>query len=183
MAKINAKGDPCMYCRYREVSPVCIGKHRQLNKDEMTKEHLIPKSLLRDPKFKAKWMITFQPSEAPNVDISCYKCNNLKNQLADLPFVWKLQYLSKYNISLKNERSLIRTLNCVNSPIPITKSQRFVIQCILRGDFEWVNPTECLFLFHQSSVRMTEGKIVEVNSTRQKIPRKIKKRFSLEQGT
>ena len=184
MVKSTRREILSMYCRYREVSPVCIGKHRPLDKNEMTKEHLIPKSLLRDPKFKAQWMITFHPSEALNVDISCHKCNNLKNQLADLPFVWKLQYLNKYNISLKNERSLKRTLDyqntCGSGPVPKVRS--LAIQCILRGDFEWINPQECIFLFHQSSVRMTDGKIVEINYNSQKLPRKLKKR-SNEEGT
>lgn len=163
-----------MYCRYREVSPVCLGKNRPLLKEEATKEHLIPKSLLRDPKWKAKLMITFNPSDAPNVDISCTKCNHLKNNLADVPFVWKLKYLQKYGISLKNKRSLERSLPFLEKVHPREKES--ILQCIQRGDIRTINETECLFVFHHTFVRLTQGEITEVQYGEAKLPRKLKKK-------
>lgn len=162
-----------MYCRYREVSPVCLGKNRPLLKEEATKEHLIPKCMLRDPKWKAKLRITFNPSDAPNVDISCTKCNHLKNNLADVPFVWKLNYFQKYGISLKSKRSLERTVPFLIQVHP--KEKESILQCIQRGDVKTINQTECRLEFHQTSVLLIQGEVTEVFQTKLKLPRKLKK--------
>ncbi len=163
-----------MYCRYREVSPVCVGKNRSLRKEEATKEHLIPKCILRDPKSKAKLMITFNPSDTPNVDISCTKCNHLKNNLADVPFVWKLKYFHRYGISLKNKRSLERSIRFLVKVHP--KEKESILQCIQRGDVQSITQTECLLRFHQTSVLLIQGEITKVHHAKQKLPRKIKKK-------
>lgn len=164
-----------MDCRYREVSPVCVGKHRALRPEEMTKEHLIPRHLMRDAKFKAKCRITFNPSEEPNVDISCHKCNNLKNHMADVPFVWKLKYLAKYGVILKTKRSLERTLRFQKDVSLSKKDRDLALQCILRGNFQWVTSNSARFDFHRVSVLMAEGVVVEFLQSRTKVPRKKKK--------
>ncbi|MEW9667851.1 hypothetical protein [Ammoniphilus sp. 3BR4] len=164
-----------MDCRYREVSPVCVGKHRELRPEEATKEHLIPRYLMRDPKFKAKWGITFLPSEEPNVDISCHKCNHLKNHMADVPFVWKLNYLNKYGVILKSKRSIERTIRFQQGMDLSKKEKELALQCIQRGNFEWVKQQVAQFLFHHTTVVMEEGVIVEFLQSRKKVPRKKKK--------
>ena len=165
-----------MDCRYREVSPVCVGKNRALRPEEMTKEHLIPRYLMRNTKFKAKWGITFNPSDGPNVDISCHKCNHLKNHMADVPFVWKLKYLAKYGVILKTKRSLERTLRFQKELNLPKKDRDMALQCILRGDFQWVNSSSAQFDFHRVSVLMAEGVVVEFFQSRTKLPRKKKKK-------
>ena|GEM_PF-4321780 len=165
-----------IYCRYREISPVCVGKNRPLRSEEMTKEHLIPKTLLRNPKFKAKWMITFNPSDAPNIDISCYKCNHLKNHLADVPFAWKLLYLKRYGISCKSSRAMSRSLIFSSALSLESKQKERVYQCIIRGDIQWIGPEECLFFFHCTKVYLKSGVVVGVQDRQDKVPRKLKKK-------
>lgn len=173
LAKMGS-GGVYLYCRYREVSPVCLGKNRPLLKEEATKEHLIPKSLLRDPRWKARLMINFNPSDAPNVDISCTKCNHLKNNLADVPFVWKLKYFQKYGISLKNKRALGRSVPILENVHP--KEKESILQCIQRGDVKAINETECLLVFHHTTVRLSLGIVTEVQHAKPKLPRKLKKK-------
>lgn len=165
-----------MDCRYREVSPVCVGKHRELRPDEATKEHLIPRYLMRDPKFREKWGIRFLPSDEANVDTSCHKCNHLKNHMADVPFVWKLKFLKKYGAIIKSKRSLERTLKFQKELRLTSKERELALQCIQRGNFEWVNPQTARFVFHHNTVIMEEGIVVQFMKSQGKIPRKKKKK-------
>lgn len=164
-----------MYCRYREISPVCVGKNRTLTPKESTKEHLIPKYLMKDAKFKARWSLPFNASDEPNVDISCYKCNNLKNQMADVPFAWKLQYLNKYGISIKSKRSLTRSLTFEPALQLAHDEKEKVFQCVLRGNFYRITDTDARFEFHHMTVLTREGRVLEVTQQKKKLPRKLKK--------
>ncbi|RXT15320.1 hypothetical protein EIZ39_03705 [Ammoniphilus sp. CFH 90114] len=131
---------------------------------------------MKDPKFRAKWGIAFNPSDEPNVDISCHKCNHLKNQMADVPFVWKLQYFNKYGIVIKTKRSLARSIRFQEDMTLTVKERDTALQCILRGDFEWLEHRVARFNFRQVSVDLSDGVVVNYLDARRKLPRKIKKK-------
>jgi hypothetical protein len=166
-----------IYCRYREVSPVCLGKNRPLLAHEATKEHLIPKTALRDPKIKAKLSVTFNPSELPNIDISCRRCNNLKNDLADVPFVWKLKYFQKYGISLVSKTKLERTVGWGIVPIKDNGIRERVLTCLYKGDIKKLTSEECVLQLQKVEVTLSKGVVVEYLDNRNKLPRKLKKKL------
>ncbi|HJV47391.1 MAG TPA: hypothetical protein VJ824_16865 [Bacillota bacterium] len=166
-----------IYCRYREISPVCLGKNRPLTQSEATKEHLIPKTLLRDPKIKARLGITFNPSQLPNIDISCKRCNNLKNDLADVPFAWKLQYFNKYKISLNSKRKLERTVNWASMDGKYKGLKEKILICLYKGNVKQITKEACVLEYQKIEVKLIGDVINEVIDRRHKLPRKLKKKL------
>lgn len=167
-----------LYCRYREVSPVCVGRNRPLNAHEATKEHLIPKSLLRNPKIKAMLHVTFNPSDSPNVDISCTRCNHLKNNTADVPFVWKLQYFARNGISLKSKTKLLRSITFADQIVVDKKLLETVGKCLYHGEIQMQGTGLYTFSLHGIHVDLQGNRVIDVHCP-EKVPRKMKKRMRL----
>ncbi len=100
-----------VYCRYHLVSPFCMGKNRPLRPDEMTIEHLIPKTRMRQGSFRDKYGLKGIGTSSPeNTDISCKRCNHYKKNATDLEFVWKLQYCARYGLDLQSKERLRESL-------------------------------------------------------------------------
>jgi|GEM_PF-1159632 len=100
-----------IFCRYHAISPFCMGKDRPLRKHEMTLEHLIPKTRMRQAGFRDKYGYKgIGTSSFSNTDITCKRCNHYKKNAADLEFAWKLQYMHKHGIHLKNKEKLRQSL-------------------------------------------------------------------------
>jgi hypothetical protein len=167
-----------LYCRYREVSPICVGKNRCLFAHEATKEHLIPKSLLRNPRIKAALHVTFNSSDAPNVDISCYRCNHLKNNTADVPFVWKLQYFSRNGISLKSKTKLLRSITFTKEMTVDKKRLDEIGKCLYHGQIQVLGKEGCILTLNGIRITLQGNCVMEVQCP-DKLPRKLKKRMKL----
>ncbi|WP_139488768.1 hypothetical protein [Brevibacillus dissolubilis] len=100
-----------IYCRYREISPVCMGRHRPLKQEEVTIEHLIPKTKMRQASFRDRYGLKGIGTSSPeNTDYACSRCNHLKKNATDLEFAWKLRYFSTYQLDLRSREKLRNSL-------------------------------------------------------------------------
>lgn len=100
-----------VYCRYHLVSPFCMGRSRPLRSEEMTLEHLIPKTKMRQGNFRDRYRLKGIGTSSPeNTDITCQRCNHFKKNAADLEFVWKLRYCARYGLDLQSKSRLLKSL-------------------------------------------------------------------------
>lgn len=153
------------YCRYREISPVCLGKHRELTRQEATLEHLIPKTKLRQRGFRDRYGLRGINTSSPeNTDISCRRCNSLKKNCTDLQFAWKLRYYAKYGLDLRSRSRLLRSLQVQphDSPLSHPKAMRQLLNTLLYGDCS-IHGEEALVSLGHLRVRLVQGKIADVS--------------------
>lgn len=163
------------YCRYREISPVCLGKHRELRDQEATLEHLIPKTRLRQTGFRDRFGLRGLNTSSPeNTDISCRRCNALKKNCTDLEFAWKLRYFSKYGLDLRSRSRLARSLRWQQEIPTLPPKQHAQLlhtlmygQCRIQAEDAWLS------LGHLH-VRMREGKVSEMWRKGDKLPESMK---------
>ncbi|GAA4708257.1 hypothetical protein [Brevibacillus fulvus] len=141
-----------IYCRYHQVSPFCLGKNRPLNKNEMTIEHLIPKTRMRQASFRDRFGLKGIGTSSPeNTDISCKRCNHFKKNATDLEFVWKLRYFQQYQIDIRSKAKLLASL-----PGTLPRLSPDDLQALLRT----IQYGECQI--NRETARLTLGKNVLV---------------------
>jgi hypothetical protein len=151
------------YCRYREISPVCLGKNRELSEQEATLEHLIPKSRLRQTGFRDRFGLRGLNTSSPeNTDTSCRQCNALKKNCTDVEFAWKLRYFSRYGLDLRSRSKLARSLRWQqDAPLLPPKRQAQLLNTLMFGECS-IRAGEAMLSLGHLHVRLKEGKVTEV---------------------
>lgn len=162
-----------VYCRYHLISPFCLGKFRPLKDEEITIEHLIPKSRIRQAGFRNRFgYVGINTSSKENTDISCTKCNHFKKNMTDLEFAYKLQYFAKYQLPLKSRSKLYHSLVYAPPLLTLTTHQKEKISHILFFGECIINGNNAYLRLGKSRVTIESGIITEYRKEKKPILQK-----------